>query len=213
MKIGIIGATGMAGSAVYREAIKRGHDVTALVRNPEKALKALGDDTRMIIKDAFALEKGDLAGFDVVVNAFSCDPKVAYLHLDLAAKLIALFRKQQNPRLFFILGAGSLQLADGQLVLDSLRSLPGSESWIDTPINQYKELQFLSMIDNVNWVGVSPSQTFEQGEETKPLLGRNRLLVSASGQSITSDKTMAAAIMNEIESPTIIRDRFTVCNA
>ena len=37
MKIGIIGATGNAGSAIYREASARGHEVVAIVRNEEKA--------------------------------------------------------------------------------------------------------------------------------------------------------------------------------
>ena len=42
MKIGIIGATGNAGSAIYREASARGHEVVAIVRNEEKARKCLG---------------------------------------------------------------------------------------------------------------------------------------------------------------------------
>ena len=43
MKIGIIGATGNAGSAIYREASARGHEVVAIVRNEEKSKrKCLG---------------------------------------------------------------------------------------------------------------------------------------------------------------------------
>lgn len=36
MKIGIIGATGKAGSLITEEAINRHHDVTAIVRNKSK---------------------------------------------------------------------------------------------------------------------------------------------------------------------------------
>ncbi len=36
LKIGIIGATGKVGSLVLEEAIERGHDVTAIVRNASK---------------------------------------------------------------------------------------------------------------------------------------------------------------------------------
>ena len=36
MKIGIIGATGKAGNLILKEALKRGHEVTAIVRNSQK---------------------------------------------------------------------------------------------------------------------------------------------------------------------------------
>ena len=36
MKLVILGATGGTGLEVIRRAIERGHDVTALVRSPEK---------------------------------------------------------------------------------------------------------------------------------------------------------------------------------
>ena len=36
MKIALIGATGFVGSAILKEALERGHEVTAIVRNLEK---------------------------------------------------------------------------------------------------------------------------------------------------------------------------------
>ena len=36
MKIVLIGATGFVGSAILKEALDRGHEVTAIVRHPEK---------------------------------------------------------------------------------------------------------------------------------------------------------------------------------
>ena len=36
MQIALIGATGFIGSAVLREALNRRHQVTAIVRHPEK---------------------------------------------------------------------------------------------------------------------------------------------------------------------------------
>ncbi len=38
MKIALIGATGRAGSQIVAELSRRGHTVTAIARNPEKAL-------------------------------------------------------------------------------------------------------------------------------------------------------------------------------
>ena len=36
MKIAVIGANGKAGSLIVNEAVKRGHDVTAIVRSANK---------------------------------------------------------------------------------------------------------------------------------------------------------------------------------
>ena len=157
MKIGIIGASGMAGQAVYKEALKRGHQPVGIVRNEGQALSLLGSEASLMIKDAFLLTKEELESFDVVVNAFAAAPARAYLHVDLAARLTALLRETEKPRLFFILGAGSLLDQEEHPFVETLKKTPGSEDWISIPVNQFKELQFLQNVDDVNWVGVSPS--------------------------------------------------------
>lgn len=48
MKIGIIGATGKAGSKITQEALNRGHQVTVLVRNADKAKKMFADTVTVI---------------------------------------------------------------------------------------------------------------------------------------------------------------------
>ncbi len=80
MKIAIIGATGMAGTALYKESVLRGHEVTAIVRNKDKAVSLLGDGVKVIDKDVFDLTRSDLEGFDVIINAFATAPAKAYLH-------------------------------------------------------------------------------------------------------------------------------------
>jgi putative NADH-flavin reductase len=39
MKIALLGATGFVGSAILKEALDRGHKVTAIARDPEKLEK------------------------------------------------------------------------------------------------------------------------------------------------------------------------------
>lgn len=212
MKLAIIGATGMAGTALYKESVLRGHDVTAIVRHKDKAISLFGNEVKVMEKDVFELTKSDLEGFDVIVNAFATSPDKAYLHLDLAAKLIGLFRETESPRLFFILGAASLLDESGKLFLETLKTVPDAASWISIPTEAYKTLNFLSSIENVNWVGVSPSADFVDGEATVPVLGKDHLLTSSNGKSLVTSKTMAVAILNEIENPQFIRTRFTVCN-
>jgi len=210
MKIAIIGATGMAGQAVYKEAIARNHDVVAIVRNEGHAKELLGDHAKILAKDVFNLQRSDLSSFDVVVNAFSAPADQAYLHVDLAAKLVSLFRGTTTPRLFFILGAGSLLDKNEKLFVETIKTIPGSDAWVSIPVNQYKELQFLRNVENVNWVGVSPSASFTAGEKHIPVLGKDHLLAAADGESHTTSGTMAVAIMDEIEKPSVLRDRFTV---
>ena len=213
MKIGIIGATGNAGRAVYAEAVRRGHQVTALIRDAERAVSILGPSVPTLVKDAFMLDADDLRRFDVVVNAFSPGLTRPYLHVDLATRLVALLRETTSPRLFFIVGAGSLTTgSDHHRFVDDLRGTPGAESWIATPENQLKELHFLQGVDDVDWVAVSPSRDFVPGEATSFVLGRDELLIAPDGSSRVTTGTMAVAILDEVEHPTHIRERFTVRN-
>jgi uncharacterized protein len=214
MKIGIIGATGNAGRAIYAEAIKRSHEVTAIVRNPQKARELLGADVVVLHKDAFDLGREDLTRFDAIVDAFSTRPALAYEHVDLAARLVGLLRETTTPRLVFILGAGSLVTGDDDhLLVEDLRKTPGAESWIATPESQLKELRFLQGVDNVEWVGVSPSGTFMPGEAAGVVVGGDELLVAPDGSSRVTTGTMAVAILDEIEHPAHHNERFTVRDA
>jgi uncharacterized protein len=95
-------------------------------------------------------------------------------------------------------------------LVEDLRQSPGAETWIATPENQLKELRFRQGVDNVNWVAVCPSQTFAPGEAIGFVLGRDELLVVPDGSSRVTTETVVAAILNEIEYPARVRDRFTV---
>ena len=57
MKIAVISANGKAGSLIVKEAIERGHEVTAIVRGENKTLAK-----KIISKDLFNLTKEDLKG-------------------------------------------------------------------------------------------------------------------------------------------------------
>ena len=89
MKIGIIGATGMAGQEIYREAVTRGEDTSAIVRDGAKARQMFGANAQIIEKDAFDLSAADLAGFDAIVDAFGTSPEQADSHNDLVRQLVA----------------------------------------------------------------------------------------------------------------------------
>ncbi|KAA8446685.1 NAD(P)H-binding protein [Weissella paramesenteroides] len=215
-KVGIIGATGMAGSATFKAAQNAGLDVTAIVRNADKAKQNLGSDIQILETDAFNLTKSDLEQFDVVVDAFATAPEQAYLHTDLAAHLVAVLRETDSPRLIFILGAGSSFVGNGEqrhYAYDDIKADPNNAAWQSIPENQLYELNFLKDVKNVNWTGISPGQLFVPGElATKILYGKDDMLFDEQGRSQTTSETMAKAIIDEIITPAHKQERFIVTN-
>lgn len=214
MKIMIIGATGMAGSALTTTALNRGHDVLAIGRSSEKLAQLPTNEhltTRAV--DAFQLTPTDLAPVDVVVDAMASRPDQAYLHVDLATHLVAMTRGHQRPRLVFILGAGSLTTgADHHLFVKDIEQDPAAASFVAVPQNQLAELTFLRTVTNVDWVGISPAADFHAGPAVPAMTGTDELLVNAAGSSATNSVTMAVAVLNEIEHPAHHQTRFTVAN-
>jgi putative NADH-flavin reductase len=71
MKLVVLGATGGTGLEVVRQALQRGHSVTALVRSPDR-LKPFGG--QITVKQGDLLSSADLQpviqGHDAVVSAF-----------------------------------------------------------------------------------------------------------------------------------------------
>ncbi|GAA1658856.1 NADH-flavin reductase [Citricoccus zhacaiensis] len=216
MKIGIIGATGMAGQEIYREAVRRGEEAVALVRDAAKARELLGSGAAVVEKDAFDLTSADLAGFDAVVDAFGTSPDQAHTHNDLVRQLVqaAPASNQVSPRLLFILGAGSLTNPEtGRLAIEDIRKAPGSEAWISIPEAALEQLEYLRTVDSVDWVGVSPQMMFTPGEATTPQVGQDSLLTAADGGSHTTAGTMAVGILDELQNPVHHNTRFTVSDA
>ncbi|MEB6202599.1 NAD(P)H-binding protein, partial [Mammaliicoccus fleurettii] len=85
MKIGVIGASGRAGTLILKEAIDRGHQVTAIVRDKSK----MKDKNIIVIeKNILDLKQDDLKQFDVVVNAFGAPLGEEQIHVDAGHVLI-----------------------------------------------------------------------------------------------------------------------------
>lgn len=213
MKIGIIGATGTSGQEIYREAVRRGEEAVAIVRDAAKARALLGEDARIVEKDAFELGASDLSGFDAVVNAFATSPDQAQLHIELSRRLVE--AAGTTPRLVFILGAGSLTNPEtGRPFVEVLRELPDAAAWINIPEQQFKQLEYLRTVDTANWVGISPQAQYPaQGPATVPQLGTDTLLRAADGESHTTPGTLAVAILDELQNPAHNNTRFTVSDA
>ncbi|KRM71821.1 NAD(P)-dependent oxidoreductase [Lacticaseibacillus brantae] len=210
MKIAIIGATGHAGQAAAKAAQAHKMDVTAIVRHADKARKLFGAGLPILEKDLMALTQADLSGFDAIID-FSA-PHPAYLHLDGAAKLIAMFREQQDTRLFFIVGSSSLVDAEGQMQLTKTLEKYADQPWVGDLTESVHKLEFLKMVDNVAWTVMTPQDNFTDGPQTQYRLGSNEVLHDKNGQPEVSTGNFAAALVDELLSPKHIRQQFTVVN-
>jgi putative NADH-flavin reductase len=72
-------------------------------------------------------------------------------------------------------------------------------------------LENLRQEQGLDWTFLSPSAEFVEGERTgKFRIGKDNLLVSSEGRSWITFADFAIAMLDEVEAPKHIRQRFTV---
>ncbi len=211
MKIALIGATGFVGSAVLTEALQRGHQVTAIVRHPEKLprhanLTAQKGDAY----DATAIASA-VAGHDAVVHAFNPgwgEAKIRELFIEGTKAIFAGVKQAGAKRLLVVGGAGSLFVAPNLQLIDTP----------DFPA-EYKEgaegarqaLDLLREEQDLDWSFISPPALLQPGERSGRFrVGGDWLLMSGEQPASISVADLAVAILDELEQPQHIRQRFTV---
>ncbi len=207
MNIGLIGASGKAGSLIAEEAANRGHRVTAIVRDASK-VKNLS--LLMLEKDVVDLQPEDLRPFDVVVNAFGAAPGQEHLHVEAGKKLIELL-KGSDTRLIVVGGAGSL-FVDDALATRLMDTPEFPKEYYATASNQGKNLTDLQQSEGLDWTFISPAAFFHaEGRRTGSYRkGGDRLPVNAKGDSYISYADYAIALVDEIESPAHRGERFSL---
>ncbi|MFF2319972.1 NAD(P)-dependent oxidoreductase [Agrobacterium sp. NPDC058088] len=199
-KIALIGASGNAGSRILKELSDRGHQVTAIARNPEKIAALPG----VVAKKGDVFDQAALSellkGHDAVISSVhftASDP----------ATLIEAVRASGVPRYLVVGGAGSLEIAPGQRVVD-LPDFPAAYKAEATKGAEF--LDRLKQEKQLDWTFVSPSAEFVPGERTgKFRIGKDTLLSNDQGSRI-SFEDYAIALVDEIEKPQHSRQRFTV---
>jgi len=205
MKVGVIGATGKAGQKIVQEAISRGLDVTAIVRDANKVTENIAT----IEKDVLSLTKQDVEGFDVLVNAFGAPLGSEEQHVVVGKHLIELL-EGTNIRLIVVGGAGSLYVDEAKTVR-VVETPDFPEMFVPTASNQLQNLLDLEK-STINWTFLSPSAFFDpEGPRTgKITLGKDHLLVNSTGESYVSYADLAIALVDEIQNAAHVNQRFTV---
>jgi len=210
MNIALIGATGFIGSALREELLARGHRVTAIVSHPEK-LPAAAHLTAVAcdVADTAALA-AKLRGHDAVMSAFSghAQSDVEGYYVKGIRSIIAAAKEAGTPRLLVVGGAGSLEVAPGQQLLDT----PGfPAAYRGSAEGARQALLLLRDEPHLNWTMLSPSAVIAPGERTGRFrLGGDQLLSDPKGESRISVQDYAAAFVDELEKPAHVRRRFTV---
>lgn len=209
----LIGASGFVGTAILNELLAKGHQVTAVVRNPEK-ISASSPNLSVVkadVADTNALVDA-CKGRDAVISAYNpgwSNPNIYEETLRNYPLILDAVKKSGVKRLLCVGGAGTLFCAPGLRVVDSgvipdaimggVRSL--GEFYLNTLINE-KE---------IDWIFFSPAGTIEPGQRTGVFrLGKDDLIVDESGNSRISVEDYAMAMVDEMETPKHHYERFTI---
>ena len=211
MNIFIIGAAGNVGTRIRREALSRGHQVTGMTRKAAK----LSAEPGLTVVEGDVMDTAHLAAsmkdHDALVVSHGSppdDPKGGPKTILAADSIIDAMREAGLMRVLWVGGAGSLFTADGKRVFDTVE-LP---AWAGAGIwSMAAHLAHLKTITDLEWTFLSPSLLIGPGERTGQFrLGKDHLLVDENSQSSISYEDYAVAVLDELENPQHVRQRFTV---
>jgi len=214
MKVALIGA-GFVGSAILKELTDRGHEVKVLVRNPDKVTVS---NNKVTVVAANALQADEVAeqvkGSDAVISAYNAgwtNPNLYHDFLQGSQAIQAGVKKAGVKRYIVIGGAGSLYVAPDTQLIDTPQ-FPADYITGASAARDY--LNILKQEQELDWTFLSPAIEMHQGTsgERKGTYrkGLENPVFDANNRSIISVEDIAVAIVDELENPKHIRQRFTV---
>jgi putative NADH-flavin reductase len=201
MKVALIGATGNIGSKIAHELVSRGHAVTAIARNSEKLISS--DKVKAVQVDAADTAKlaDALRGHDAVISSAPFAP-------GLSENIMAAVKQSGVKRYIMVGGAGSLEVAPGKMLKDTLTLPEPVKKILDEAAANLQRLRGERELD---WTFFSPAAEIGPGERTgKFRLGGDQLVTDAEGKSRISYDDYAIALVDELERGQHIRRRFTI---
>jgi len=200
----VIGSTGMVGSRIVNEAVRRGHIVTAASRSG----KPVDGAAR-----ATAVELGDTDTVAKLIEAPDTDVTIIAVSPDrtggstepLVNAHKKLIDRGVKGRVLIVGGAGSLQLEDGSLLVDS----PEFPEEYKAEAQAFVEILNLYRNSDLTWTMLSPSPAIAPGERT----GNITLGTDSPVGGAVSAENFAVAMIDEVENPQHVGTRFTVADA
>jgi putative NADH-flavin reductase len=215
-KIVLFGATGYAGSKILAEALRRGHQLTAVARHTE----ALPTDNPSVRRVAGSLYDPNLlnnltTGADVLVIAITSGPSEDGHTLPDALPGMVAAAQRNNVRIGVVGGAGSLLVSEGgQPVVTQLEPLVPPDKLRDIKLHSEFLEDLRRAPEDVDWFYLSPPTGFGAHVPGVRLshyrVGGDVLLTDEHGNSGISAEDYAIAFLDEIDRPRHHRCRFTV---
>ncbi|MEU4343347.1 NAD(P)H-binding protein [Nocardia sp. NPDC023852] len=200
MKIAVVGATGMVGSRVVKEAARRGHDLIAVFRKERPA--ALPPGVTGVEGDANDPDHMSrlFSGTDAIVAATRPAPGREHTVATTTTALLDAAATART-RILIVGGAAPLQIPGrlDRLVIDSPEYVPEAIRTIAAAsVAQWESCR----AHPANWVYLSPPALLEPGRRTGNYRrGTTTLITSADGASRISVEDLAAAVLDELENP------------
>jgi uncharacterized protein len=212
-KIVLIGASGFVGTAILKEALDRGHQVTAVVRHPDKIT---------VVHKNLTVKHGDVSSVDTVTKLCkSADAVISaynpgWQNPEIAEKTTKVYRsildgvRQAGVKRFLVVGgAGSLFISPGKRLMDA-GLMP--ESFLPA-VRALADVYLIDLTAEkiIDWVFFSPAGDLHQGNRTGNFrLGKDDLIVNEKCESKISVQDYAVAMIDELEKSAHHRERFTI---
>lgn len=211
MKLILFGATGHIGRGILDEALARGHDVTAIVRDASRLTLqhdrlhvAVGSVEQTAIWLAYAKHA------DAVIASLSARRDGDQEVIPAAAQtLLDTLDGTRLKRLLWVGGAGSLEVAPGVKVIDDPH-FPAA--WKPEAQAQARALDvFRASKADVDWTYISPAALIEDGERSGSYrVGGEQLLVDGKGVSRITVSDYAIALLDQLDNKDVFKKRITV---
>lgn len=197
-RIVVFGAGGRAGGAAVAEARRRGHRVTAVVRDPRRYSGPAADGVRLVagdVTDAGSVARA-AAGHDAAICAvYDATTEPALLYTGAARALLAGLAQAEVARLLVVGLASVLRTGSGTALMD----VPGyPQEYRSFYLAHAAGTQVLrTAATELDWLVVSPAGDFDHaGSRT----GRYRA-ATADAASRISYADLAVALIDEIDDP------------
>ena len=202
MKVALIGATGAVGTPLTRELSSRGHLVTAITTHPEEVLDVPGVTALAgNANDRRALPQ-QIAAHDVAISSIQ-------FHKTDHDALIESVKASGVPRYFVNGGSGTLLVPGTTTRLMDTPDFPAEFAPFAAAAARFFDR--LQQETKLNWTFLSPPPGIGPGQRTETFrVGRDELLTRPDGPPTISFADYAIAIVDELENPSLVRQRFTV---
>lgn len=214
MNIVLIGASGFVGTPLLAELLARGHHVTVLARNPAKLTPQ--DGLRVVAGSALdaAQVAGAVAQHDAVISAYNPgwgEANLYELTLQGYAAIVAGVKQAGVKRFLQVGGAGSLYVAPGVQLVDT-PDFP--KEYLQAALAMREVLTRIEAETALDWTLLSPPIALIPGERTGQYrLGANEVMPgNGDAPASISVADLAVALVDELEAPRHVRQRFTVAN-